>query len=279
MRLSFVRYADLAHLVNRHAFPPEIKCVIGVPRSGMFPAAMIATRLGVVLGMVGSTVARGGFRVKAEDLKPNDPILLVDDSVRTGASMEEAKHDLVRSGIPESSIRTMAILADPDAVDKVDCHIAEVPTPRIFEWNLWHNDLTAHVMFDMDGVFCFDPPVFDDDGPAYENAIRNAVPRFLPSRPIHSIVTNRIERWRGVTEKWLERHGVEYGSLVMQPFDTAEERRSTSDPAAYKALHYGDSAAWLFVESHDHLGSRIAEVSGKPVFSVETSSIFQGRKS
>ena len=274
--LSFVRYADLPSVIASIPHIAGVKCVVGVPRSGMLPATMLAIKLGVPVGMVGSGVAGGGARIGGNDKLPDNGILLVDDSVLTGASMREAKATLIEQGIPEAAICTLALFMYPGSEDKVDYFAGVVPAPRIFEWNLFNNCLARNVVFDMDGVLCDDPEPFDDDGEEYGRALRTAVPRFLPRLPVHSIVTNRIERWRRTTEEWLSLHGVKYGELVMQPFDTAAERREKSNPAEYKALRYKDTDAWLFVESHDAIAKPLARMAQRPVFSVQTSSIFQG---
>jgi uncharacterized HAD superfamily protein len=276
VNLSFVRYADLARVVGGIPPMPEIRCVVGVPRSGMVPAAMLAIQMGVPLGMAGTGVAGGGARIGGDTKLPDHGILLVDDSILTGQSMREAKAALVDQGVPEHAIQTLAVFAYPGAEDMVDFYSFVLPAPRIFEWNLFNSDLARNVMFDLDGVMCFDPEVFDDDGDEYAAAIRTATPRFLPRRPVHSIVTNRIERWRRETEEWLALHGVAYGDLVMQPFETAAERRERSDPAEYKGARYADSEAWLFVESHDAIAEGICGVAKRPVLSIQSYRIFKG---
>ena len=277
MHLSFVRYSDLARIVGAVPPMPWVRCIVGVPRSGMIPATMLSVQMNRPLGMVGSNEAHGGFRSDVDGL-PDHGVLLVDDSVNTGRAMRDAKQKLVDQGVKEEAIKTYAVVASPEAVNEVDYHSVVLPRPRIFEWNLFGNDLARYVMFDMDGVMCFDPEAFDDDGEEYHRSIREATPRFLPTRPVHSIVTNRIERWRQTTEEWLSLHGVKYGELVMQQYDTAAARRRHSHPAQFKAEHYGDSDAWLYVESHDQIGKQIADLSHRPVFTIQSGALFKGGK-
>jgi uncharacterized HAD superfamily protein len=61
----------------------------------------------------------------------------------------------------------------------------------------------------------------------------------------------------------------------MQPHATAVERRKQSHPAVYKAEHYKNSTATLFVESHKAQAVKIAELSKKPVLCVETMELYQ----
>lgn len=274
INLSFVRYADLATIIGQVARPADLRCVVGVPRSGMIPATMLATRWNVPMAMCGGSVA-GGDRIGGDGDIPGEGVLLVDDSVLTGNSMRRAKARLIEQGIPASEITTFAPFVAPDAEGEVDHVVYRLSPPRLFEWNIWNNVLTWNIAFDMDGVLCFDPERFDDDGPEYEAALRDAVPRFLPRQEVGAIVTNRLERWREVTMDWLERHGVSYRKLVMQPYDTAAERRASSDPASFKSAYYGDSSHWLFVESHDAIGRGIAQKTRRPVWSLESGSIFK----
>jgi len=83
-------------------------------------------------------------------------------------------------------------------------------------------------------------------------------------------VTNRLERWRGLTEAWLARHGVRCGELAMQPHPTAAARRRAGDYGCFKGERYARSDALLFVESSEAQARRIHEVSGRPVLSLET---------
>lgn len=275
--LRFITHAELALDAAKAEVPSDVAQVFGIPRSGMLPATMIATRLHLPLGMVGSGVVCGGDRMANASLS-DGRTLLVDDSLWTGRSMKDAKEVLVARGIEEKSIVTCAIYVAPETADLCDIHVQYVPAPRVFEWNLFNSWATQYLMLDMDGVICMDPTAFDDDGALYAADIATAAPKFLPKTPVRSIATNRIDRWRGATEEWLARNGVRYGALHMRPEKTSLERRAAGEPALFKAaLFKQDRDAWLFVESHDVHAERIAGLAQKPVLSMESVSIFTGR--
>jgi uncharacterized HAD superfamily protein len=94
-------------------------------------------------------------------------------------------------------------------------------------------------------------------------------PRRIPSIPLKGIVTNRLERFRGLTEEWLARHGIRYDSLIMSPHTSHAARDQAHDAATRKAEAYrADPSLVLFVESDDAQARDIAGLTGRPVFSV-----------
>ena len=243
----------------------KIDAIVPALRSGMIPAFKIAERLHVPI-MIGEEL-HGGERLTSD--KPIKNILIVDDSINSGFAMQKEINKYNGKGY---NIYTCAVIAHPGAKDAVNFHAMVVPQPRFFEWNMFNTNNTRHIMFDMDGVICINPRVFDDDGPSYQNEIKDEPALFVPSFPVHSIVTNRIERWRPETEAWLKKHGVSYGELVMRDFDTAVERRQGTPAGVYKAKHYGDSSAELFIESDVSQAETIHNITGKPVYCVDSAS-------
>jgi uncharacterized HAD superfamily protein len=131
-------------------------------------------------------------------------------------------------------------------------------------------------MFDMDGVICTEPAAFDDDGPEYQNALKNAAPLHTPSVEIHTICTNRLEKWRRITEDWLTQYGVRFKNLVMQQYPTAARRRQKSHPGKYKGEHFKKSGCTVFIESSAAQSAVIAKVAGKPAISLEDRRVYNG---
>ena len=242
----------------------QIDAVVPALRSGMIPAFKIAERLNLPI-MVDEKI-HAGLRInKNREIKN---LLLVDDSINTGTNLRNE----IKKYAGKYNVYVATVICSPGQVKNVDFYSIVVDSPRIFEWNMFHCSNTSKVMFDMDGVICIDPRVYDDDGKSYENEIADIPSLFVPKYPIHSIVTNRIERWRGVTDSWLKRHGVQYGELIMQQYPTAVERRRGKDPGTYKAEHYINSDACLFIESNLAQAQKIYKISKKPVYCIETNS-------
>jgi uncharacterized HAD superfamily protein len=265
--MNFKSTKDLAQDIKTlllPKLPKDIGVVFGIPRSGMLPASIIATAIGADLAAVGE-VPKVGARGTAF-IGKGTKALLVDDSIFGGGAL--ARSIPLMQGY---DYLTCAIYAHPKATNNVDIYAQILDGPRFFEWNFTGIKATEGFMFDMDGVICTDPAVYDDDGVKYMTEIKAGVkPLFIPQVKIHSICTNRIERWRGVTEEWLKKHEVNYGKLIMQPHATAVERRKKSFTPAYKAENFNNSDATVFVESHKSQAIEIAKRTNKPVLCIET---------
>jgi uncharacterized HAD superfamily protein len=180
-------------------------------------------------------------------------------------------------GINRSLYYTCAIYAHSKSIKLVDFHADILDNGRIFQWNFSGIKATQRYCWDMDGVICTDPEVYDDDGDGYRNEILNCVkPLYLPQVRVKAIVTNRIERWRTETEYWLRMYGVKYDNLIMQPYASSIERRNKSSPEEFKAKHFSELNGDVFIESHDKQAKKIADLSGRPVLSIESMNLFNG---
>jgi uncharacterized HAD superfamily protein/hypoxanthine phosphoribosyltransferase len=243
----------------------KIDAVVPVLRSGMIPAFKVAQKLNVPIMVDG--VCYGGERISNPSIVKK--VLIIDDSISSGRAMisEVKKYEKYEK-------LTAAVIARSNSSNLLDFYSSVIDGPRMFEWNMFNNLNTSKVMFDMDGVLCIDPRVFDDDGESYENEIRSLPHLFLTKYPIHSICTNRIERWRPITEEWLSKNKVKYGKLIMQNFPTAVERRLRSNAGVYKAKHYSSSDAVLFVESSLWQAEKIFELTGKDVYCIENNRLY-----
>ncbi len=123
--------------------------------------------------------------------------------------------------------------------------------------------------YDLDGVICVDHLAGLGPGDKdYENHIDNAEPLILP-RGFILIVTGRLEKYHDRTKGWLDRHGLNY-KLITKPTIL----RGIDKTPIFKADKYKNSNAELFLESHDWQAQVIAEVSGKPAFSMQSKKIY-----
>jgi len=272
--MNWKSYRDLMYDVHTKLIPKiqqrkDITAVFGVPRSGMIPASLVANALHVPLGIAGCADTYQGDRVPAR--KNKGTVLLIDDSLYKGGALNRAKSYLKSAG---ENIVTAVVYAQNHNIFTINYYADLVEGPRVFEWNLFGCGITERTMFDIDGVLCFDPSAFDDDGSAYQSCITNAVPYKLPKRKVHALCTSRLERWRKITEEWLKKHNVEYDQLLMHPAENAEKRRKSGNMNQLKAERYKASKAILFVESHDLNARTIAKISQKPVISIESMRLF-----
>lgn len=267
--MKFKSISDLAHDIQwlLPMLPRDIGIVYGVPRSGLLPASILATALGAELGVLGGQAGIGERR-KHFNLPMGRKILLVDDTIRTGRSMKEARA-LLEAEI--ASFYTCAVYANDFTKDMIDFYSQIINGSRMFQWNFCGIKATKDFCWDLDGAICTDPTMYDDDGEQYQREILHDVrPLYLPQVEVRAIITNRIERWRPETEAWLKVHGVRYQHLIMQPYPTAEERRRNSKPHEYKANWLTELNGSLFVESDEKVAVRISELTGRPTLSIET---------
>lgn len=274
--MRFKSIADLASDIRHKllpVLPRDIGYVYGIPRSGLLPASIIATALGVPLWKSGQ-ISDIGERKTILNRTRNTKLLIVDDTIRTGSAM---RGEIAQFTINNPSMEyfTCAVYTAPESINLVDFYSEIVSLPRMFEWNFSGIKATMHSCWDLDGAICTDPTVFDDDSENYQHEILSGVrPLNLPHVEVLGIVTNRLERWRPETETWLRQNGIRYKHLIMQPFSTANERRFSSKPYEFKAQWLKRLDGRFFVESEDKQARRIAELSGRPVLSLETMRLY-----
>src|SRR3546814_8121143 len=143
--------------------------------------------------------------------------------------------------------------------------------PRVFAWNWTKHIRLPRWGFDFDGVLCRDnTKAENDDGPRYAEFLANAEPLFIPQRAIGHIITGRAEKYRAETEAWLHRHGIQFASLKMTPWETKGERmeamRSIGGRGAGKAGHAERLGAVMCMESCSKQGGVIAGSGGSRGF-------------
>lgn len=267
--------------------PPEIEVIVGVPRSGLLAANLLALYRNLpvadVEGLVeGRCLANGITRplgiekagCKAgrslETLGSPRDILVVDDSVFQGRTMGQVRDRIELAKLPHR-IRYAAVYVAPDRKEIVDFYCEELHLPRVFEWNVLHHSVLADSCLDMDGVLCHDPePRDNDDGKRYLTFLQNARPLLRPTSKIGWIVTSRLEKYRAETEAWLDRNNIEYGKLVMLEYSDELTRRHMNTHSAFKADVYRETGAELFFESSLRQAIEIANYAAKDVLCTDT---------
>lgn len=256
--------------------PRDLDLIVGIPRSGLLAANLLSLHLdlpmtdlqGLIEGRVLATGVRYGGRPIESMLAGRARILVVDDSVCSGAALTKAREALAAARIPHD-LRFGAVFATAEAVQEghIDSYGEIVPVPRVFEWNLMHTPMAADFCVDIDGVLCADPdPRDNDDGPRYRRFLDNARPLMLPRHEIGWLVTSRLEKYREPTVEWLARQGVKYRELVMMDYPDMRARQQAAAYTAFKADAYRHSGARLFIESAAHVARGVADATGKPVY-------------
>jgi uncharacterized HAD superfamily protein len=261
------------HRLDRSSFD----VIVGIPRSGMLPASILATHLQMPLAdPIG--YSKGVIYGRSGKLEaPGQRVLLVDDTVNKGSAMARAAAMLPKSAkITRLCVYGPYQVEDPSQI--VDIVFEDCRGPRAFGWNLWKHRRLPRWGFDFDGVLCRDnTKAENDDGPRYVTFLRDVEPLFIPQRPIGHIVTGRLEKYRGETEEWLARHGIQFEALHMTPFHSKAERMSAMKFAGgrggWKARIVKDLGVEFFIESCPKQGAIIAREVGIPVWCTRTQAL------
>lgn len=260
-------------LKRLNILPRDFDLIVGVPRSGMLPANLIALYLSKPFTDIHSFrnghIYKSGERGQFIDVKEFKKILIVDDSIASGSAMTKAK-DLVNEVSSDFEISYCAIYVVPGKEKLVDYYFEAVPLPRYFQWNILNHTDLEKACFDIDGVLCVDPKVEqNDDGPKYIDFILNAEPLYIPRSTIGTLVTSRLEKYRSETETWLAKNNVKYKNLVMLDLPDMYARQKANNHAIHKANTYKMSEYKLFLESSLSQAFEINRITGKPVFCTE----------
>lgn len=257
---------------NIEKTPTDIDLIVGVPRSGMIPAYMLGLFLNKQVcslpEFLSDMFGEHGITRNINISKTIKKILIVDDTVNSGASIQKVKNRL-KKYTNTYDIKYMAVYgANKNAYNYVDIVLNILPQPRMFQWNYLNHVFLKAAAFDIDGVLCCDPtPEENDDGKRYEHFLLNARPLYIPKFRIGAVITSRLEKYRPQTEKWLKKHGVEYDKLYMLENMTAEERRRKGVHAKHKAHIYKKHPELeFFIESDVKQAKEIAKLSGKKCF-------------
>lgn len=267
-------------LAGLHRLPKDIDLVVGVPRSGIIAATLIALLHNAKLTDLDSYVSGRIFssgQTKVAGIRqakgPRRKVLIVDDSINGGTAMDIARQRVADSGIDDDVVFS-AIYGSKAVHPQADIVFETVPWPRMFQWNFMHHKFLVDCCIDIDGVLCHDPSREEnDDGPAYVGFLQNAHPLYAFSVPLGHLVTSRLEKYRPQTESWLDAQGIVYQKLTMLDLPSAAERRKRGVHGQFKAGIYRDSNARLFIESENGQARKIARLSGKPVLCLQTHQI------
>lgn len=288
--MKYITLKDLTATVRRniHKVPHDIDFIIGVPRSGMIPASIVAEFINVPLIDVDSFCAgarpTGGGRLRLIDRPTTSKVLVLDDTVFRGKSMNNAKAKLEPFKNQYQFIYA-AVYLEGRGADVIDFWFEDVRKYTnnfsqivLYEWNIFHHipSIMNYCMYDMDGVLCVNPPD-ERKTEEYERYIQDAIPLFTPTLNIGAVVTYRLIKYQDITEAWLKNNGIKYGNLYMFDAQSWDERnKSGITPEMFKAHRYAKSNTNLFVESDEHQAQRIWEITRKPVLCVDNNTMYGG---
>ncbi len=269
--MNYRNIRDLNNIILKKLsiIPRDFDLIVGVPRSGMLPANLLSLYLNRpytdIHSFMNGHIYKAGARGQFFDIKQFKKILVVDDSVASGAALQECKENLKELSA-QFDIKYCAVYVIPGKEKSVDYYFETVPLPRYFQWNILNHTTLEKSCFDIDGVLCADPlPEQNDDGERYIDFILNAPPLFIPGSKIGTIVTSRLEKYRKETEQWLKANNVKYNDLVMLDLPDMAARQKANNHGGHKAKAYMAKPYVLFVESELNQAIQINKIARKPV--------------
>lgn len=273
--------------------PSDCSGIVGIARSGILPASILATTLQLplytlVIGEHGpeinevkpQKVHRGG---KRELKTQSGPLFIVDDTVHGGGCMT-----IIKAITSDMNAIYSAVYVTPEFASLTDCYARTLKTPHFLEWNMFNNGfvcggpegsfLHGGLAFDFDGVLCLDPQPGEEhtDPCAW---IKNLKPTHMLPRhySIPLIITMRLEAWRKPTEEWLSRFRILYDRLEMCQASSIQERDANflNRVIEHKAMKFKQSKCYMMIESDEGQARLIQEYSRKPVLCTATRKIIQ----
>jgi orotate phosphoribosyltransferase len=265
--------------------PNNLDLIVGIPRSGLLVANLLALHLNLPLtdveGLIENRLILPGRRYEKDSLPnlvTNNNILVVDDSIYSGTAMQEARNKIENAGLPHT-LYYAAVYVSHNYHKGVDLWYEVVDLPRVFEWNVMHHSVLANSCVDIDGVLCRDPlEKENDDGENYQLFLTHVKPMIVPSRTIGWIVTCRLEKYRHLTENWLKNHNIHYNHLIMMDLPDKKTRIALGNHSIFKAQTFESVNAKLFIESSYSQSIKIVKHVAKPVFCTETGEMLNPNK-
>ena len=253
--------------------------IIGIPRSGLMIASMIAVKLGKSLSTPDAYIKNMTWKSKNIPNNTVKKILLVDDSVALGNTLLNY-HTLVKEFDEKVVVDRGALFIREHGMNKVDEFHGVIPEITMFQFALTHQKLGS-VGFDMDGVLCDDCTLeIVSDNVKYLDFLKNVKPKIIPIYKIDYIITSRIEKYRDLTEEWLKNNGVQYEKLIM--WNTEDRSKESFCSWEYKSNMIDKLNLDYFIESNSYEAEPIWELTGVPTIATDKMILFNenyGKKS
>lgn len=271
LNLAIVKKLDQIRALN-------IDLIVGIPKSGMLPASLIATHLQLPFANVDNYNSNRCYVRNKKITIPtnisfdkNLRILLVDDTINTGNAMRNVLSNIRKS---DDVIIKFAVYSSPKTKSNdIDFVCEECPLPRAFQWNLWKHDRAINWATDMDGVLCRDPTKKENDkGLQLKNFYKTAEPKFLFTKPIKYIITSREERFRYITDTWLQTHNIKYEKLIMKETGKPGGNQAHAEYKATTIKNFPELE--LYIESDAKQAKIMSQFINIPVWCIDDQKLY-----
>ena len=231
------------------SLPKDFDCIIGVPRSGLLIANVLASAMNKPLSTA-DDFTRGIVWHSKDCVKPSvyKRVLIVEDCVDSARALKEDIAQLLVFN-PDLEIKTASLFANNREIQQWLDYCYAVTHDTLAEFHT-HAFFKGHVLaVDLDGVL-------------YDEV--SGGPLIIPNFKVEAVVTARLELERASTESWLKSNGVIYNQLIM--FDGSAQDRTFRNIAKFKAKSALRVGAEWFWESEPSLAKEISGLLGKSVY-------------
>ena len=172
---------------NLQKIPSDTDLVVGIPRSGLIVSTLIAeytnkpsTDIFSYLAGVGNYKLNSGSFAPSTNYEAVHTVLLVDDAMGVGLTMERAK-SMISVKFPNVKIITCVAFVEAFSVEKVDIYFL-ILKDQFLPWSILKRGI-SDACVDIDGFLTEDVPAdMDDDGIKYVQFLTMQRPKFIPDR-------------------------------------------------------------------------------------------------
>jgi len=253
--------------------PESFDIIVGIPRSGLIIASIIAVKLGKPLATPEMVYEKNVWMSSHCMPGPSfNSFLLIEDSTVQGLTLDKVRNDL-RLRFPDAKITCGSLIVTDASFRKVDLFYKRTNGPIAFEWGIMHLRPAPKVAMDLDGVLCENcPEGVDSDDSKYDQWVNEARPFLIPGYEIDFVVTNRLEKYRPQTETWLKKHGVKYRALLM--WDLPDKKLRTGKHAEHKVEMVTKARPDILLESSENEALEVWRRTGIPTICIDSMTIF-----
>ena len=161
--MNYRNIDDLNHCILQHLsiLPRDFDLIVGVPRSGMFPANLLALYLNLPVTDIDSFrnghIYQTGERGKTFNMTHIHKVLVVDDSIATGKAVKKCR-ELLKDIEHLYNIKYCAIYAVPLHTHSVVLFFRNmIDYPRFFQWNIMNHSILQNHAWTLTACFAQTP--------------------------------------------------------------------------------------------------------------------------
>lgn len=225
---------DMCHVLRQVI--PDFDIVVPIPRGGFLPASIIAYTFGKPMATPDMLLKNRCWwttSIHVDKARENTAtswdmefehgdnlkVLLVDDVSYNWFGMLHRTKQEILSKHPSWIVYKIAPYCFERTKKNLDFYGREIAIEHYFEKDLMIRKRgTAPMVCDIDGVLCTDFKGDLGNETFYvEEFLKQVKPYLIPQWKIDIILTGRHEKYRKVTEEWLDHNGVRWDKLIMNP--------------------------------------------------------------